>query len=99
MHMRNLRKVGYSRAARVSRNAISRPIGFLKIWILPCAMKNNSTRHSYGRCLRKSSPGQVQSAGDTERLAQQGLRVRLQIGKIAVSQIMAKTIGPIGKLL
>jgi len=35
----------------------SRPIGFQKIWILLCAMKNTSTRNFYRRRLRKSSPG------------------------------------------
>jgi hypothetical protein len=41
----------------VSKSAISRLIGFQKIWILPCAMKNISTRNSYGQLSKKSSPG------------------------------------------
>ena len=56
-HDELLVKAGYSRAEPVSKSAISRLIGFQKIWILPCAMKNTSTRNSCGRLSRKSSPG------------------------------------------
>ena len=39
------------------KSVISRLIGFQKIWILPCEMKNTSTRNPCGRLSKKSSPG------------------------------------------
>jgi hypothetical protein len=49
--------IRYSRAEPVLRSAISKLIGFQKISILPCAMKNTSTRNSCRRLSKKSSPG------------------------------------------
>jgi hypothetical protein len=57
MRMTNFVKAGYSKAEPVSKSVISRLIGFQKIWILPCAMKNTSMRNSCGRPSKKSAPG------------------------------------------
>src|ERR1700675_3598288 len=57
MRMTNFVKAGYSKAEPVSKSVISRLIGFQKIWILPCAMKNTSMRNSCGRHSKKSLLG------------------------------------------
>lgn len=57
MSTKNSRRVRYSRAAHASKSAISKLTDFLKIWTLRYAMKNSSTKNSYGLPLRRSSPG------------------------------------------